>query len=560
MGYWQGQPLYGAATVSIFRLGELMGTADGVPPPPPPDTPCGTGGGAGNAGFTEWMEPYPAFIVNDHLTDGDFSPTFLSVSKSLIGGNLGTVGRGRYIIVGDIKGIPVIKRKGGHAVTVVRARRDANGSTMWVRDPADDSNDLTTQSPFVSRLWTITEMMVIRVDNKNQPIGSGVMSVVNFPSDDGALRIIDGHRTLRTVQGYSLENDGHSLGVLAPDGFLSPQSTSFPSPNDTLILDAAAHWDLNAYFVVSEGELADPNTLHLIETLTSTSQVIGAVDDPQLVVVGRKQGRVYTYDTFGQLASLIVDSDGGATVGVTVSPPFEILAAAFDDATDEVVLLSVSDHKLIRYPDELTGPPTTEDIPGAVPLGGAAWMAIDPLEPNKVWVLTEASDSIFGLFPGIGGGLMVEQISLPQLQSPAGLDMDNTGRLYTIVGGQILVLMQGVGGGWLVDSEAAFGGLAAQGLLHIVRNRTNAGPIHDGPEWLNIDTDELLIQGDPVPDCVADIDADGFVGITDFLFLLGAWGPCPEPCPPTCPADLDGDCQVGITDFLKLLASWGQCF
>ena len=96
VGYWQGQPLYGAATVSIFLLGELMGTADGVPPPPPPDTPCGTGGGAGNAGFTEWMEPYPAFIVNDHLTDGDFSPTFLSVSKSLIGGNLGTVGRGRY--------------------------------------------------------------------------------------------------------------------------------------------------------------------------------------------------------------------------------------------------------------------------------------------------------------------------------------------------------------------------------------------------------------------------------------------------------------------------------
>ena len=41
------------------------------------------------------------------------------------------------------------------------------------------------------------------------------------------------------------------------------------------------------------------------------------------------------------------------------------------------------------------------------------------------------------------------------------------------------------------------------------------------------------------------------------LALLAAWGPCAAPCPPGCPADLDGDCQVGITDFLLLLGNWG---
>ena len=56
-----------------------------------------------------------------------------------------------------------------------------------------------------------------------------------------------------------------------------------------------------------------------------------------------------------------------------------------------------------------------------------------------------------------------------------------------------------------------------------------------------------------------DLDEDGMVGITDFLMLLAAWGPCPEPCPPSCLADFDGDCQVGITDFLLLLANWGAC-
>ncbi len=54
--------------------------------------------------------------------------------------------------------------------------------------------------------------------------------------------------------------------------------------------------------------------------------------------------------------------------------------------------------------------------------------------------------------------------------------------------------------------------------------------------------------------CPADLDGDGNVGITDFLLLLEAWGPCPD-----CGADLDADDEVGIIDFLDLLASWGPC-
>ncbi|MHC4766420.1 MAG: hypothetical protein ACYTF2_15095, partial [Planctomycetota bacterium] len=55
-------------------------------------------------------------------------------------------------------------------------------------------------------------------------------------------------------------------------------------------------------------------------------------------------------------------------------------------------------------------------------------------------------------------------------------------------------------------------------------------------------------------DCPADVDGDGAVGVTDFLQLLAAWGPCPE-----CPEDIDGDGTVGVLDFLELLAAWGPC-
>ena len=58
----------------------------------------------------------------------------------------------------------------------------------------------------------------------------------------------------------------------------------------------------------------------------------------------------------------------------------------------------------------------------------------------------------------------------------------------------------------------------------------------------------------PNCNCPHDLDADGNVGILDFLALLAAWGPNPGH-----PADFDGDGNVGITDFLELLANWGAC-
>ena len=57
-------------------------------------------------------------------------------------------------------------------------------------------------------------------------------------------------------------------------------------------------------------------------------------------------------------------------------------------------------------------------------------------------------------------------------------------------------------------------------------------------------------------DVLGDLDGNGIVGINDFLLLLGAWGPCADPCPPSCAADLDEDCDVGINDILMLLGNW----
>ena len=54
--------------------------------------------------------------------------------------------------------------------------------------------------------------------------------------------------------------------------------------------------------------------------------------------------------------------------------------------------------------------------------------------------------------------------------------------------------------------------------------------------------------------CPWDLDGSGDVGVSDFLALLGAWGPNKGH-----PADFDGDGNVGVSDFLALLGNWGPC-
>ena len=115
-----------------------------------------------------------------------------------------------------------------------------------------------------------------------------------------------------------------------------------------------------------------------------------------------------------------------------------------------------------------------------------------------------------------------------------------------------------------IDLDASLAGAETQ----IVRYDAGCLPggsaelwtINGAPHSPNLSADynnlviEWLLSHTSSPGCPADLDGSGDVGITDFLQLLGAWGPNPGH-----PADLDGDGVVGITDFLQLLAAWGGC-
>jgi hypothetical protein len=110
----------------------------------------------------------------------------------------------------------------------------------------------------------------------------------------------------------------------------------------------------------------------------------------------------------------------------------------------------------------------------------------------------------------------------------------------------LIDLYDGAGGGTGIDLATV--GLDAVSYVRI----TNPGDPATTPA-VEIDAlSDVSPDGGP-----ADIDADGVVGVRDFLVMLAEWGPCPV-APGCCRADVNGDGQVGIGDFLLLIGAWGR--
>ncbi len=547
-GFWDDPGLYNLATAYIDTMGSpaFMDINWGEPPR---DNSCGATASGGFSGLKKWLDPHGIFIVGDQASVFEYTPGFTFIAKSMINGSVGTLSYGKYQVQGDIKGIPVVRRVGGHVMTPVKFKADVNGRTLWVRDPDDGDNDINTQTPFnMSRMFTVTTMLVLEVDENDNPLGLKSMDHLFTTIDQGVVkhRFIDGHRWIRLTQGYTLTSNGHII-LTFPPGDQDPLST--PSPSGNEILSMAPDMNGHDYYVVSAGSAGGPNTLHRVNTISGEVTIADTVIDAGPVTTSADS--IYVKCGTGVVC---IPSHEYPRGGFLTTPPHPFEAMAYDDAAREVLLLSTTAFKLMRYAD-LATTPTILDIPSVVALGANPRMAVNPAD-GKVWVSSDASSTLYGLSEAAGGGpMLVEFLNHPLIVGPGGLDFDDRGHLFVATGGAIVELEAIVGGGWQPVAAPLFGTAGASGLLHVARSRTNATTRHDSPAWLNIPHGERVVIGELVPDCYADLDGDGQVGIFEFLAVLAAWGPCDD----DCPADLDHDGEVGINEFLTVLAAWGPC-
>ncbi len=172
--------------------------------------------------------------------------------------------------------------------------------------------------------------------------------------------------------------------------------------------------------------------------------------------------------------------------------------------------------------------------------------------------------------PGPAGLHVIEARMEVSFTTIGGYDASG---FYLDLWGPILQPDESIGASWLLTGEDL--GWSGQGAFHasITTDVINGEVIlpdglpdslwslhvgefgHEYQGNVQILNYELILSDEP-PATPGDLDGDGMVGINDFLALLSAWGPCPDP-PAECPGDLDGDGIVGITDLLTLLANWG---
>ncbi|MHC4219452.1 MAG: hypothetical protein ACYSU7_13480, partial [Planctomycetota bacterium] len=169
----------------------------------------------------------------------------------------------------------------------------------------------------------------------------------------------------------------------------------------------------------------------------------------------------------------------------------------------------------------------------------------------------------------IGGtaapGLSAGELTVEGTYTQSGVGANN-GTFFVELGGLIPIIEHDV---LTVLGDAQLGGTLQVGFIDGFVAQlddeftilTTTGTTSGTFEVVDCSSWEVIIGGGEVTirsiesELVGDLNCDGIVGITDFLILLAAWGPCPVP-PEPCTADLDGDNTVGVIDFLLLLANW----
>ena len=430
--YWQAQENYVTATGYIATLGGFMQTSydPGDPDAKPPIGPSGgTGGDSGTAGLQWYLDFQPDYFVMDHhLTAPSYTTNFVNVAKSVIGGNIGTMSYGRYDIIGQVNGMPMVQRDGGHATTIIRCIRNGSDMEIWVRDPADSGDAIDEQSQFSNRIIDVTNLTVVLMDNEDPPgpVDVRTMSALNYDPTSDRVALMDGHRSIRPKAGYSFSSSVTQISLDTPTTFTGgsqPTHQDIPSPSG-VIFDADFSSILQEFLVIA----GDPNQqqLYRIDPLLGTSQPVPLPATPKLMLACANGKHVYI-GSDGSIRVLSAELEHVAEASIPIeSFSLNFGAIKFDykpqNDTDDgdasrIVLASTPARKVLFYPMNLRSP-VIRDIPTMIP-GNLRDIAIEP-GTGRVWFCMDQGNTLYGVLWDSNGVPSVEILNNPAVVSPTG--------------------------------------------------------------------------------------------------------------------------------------------
>ncbi|HMN40955.1 MAG TPA: GC-type dockerin domain-anchored protein [Phycisphaerales bacterium] len=542
---WQSQANFGFVTTTDALMGSLMGTT----------TADGTYGGAGNDGLKAYMFARAPFLFTSTVWYDAITP--LNVYVQMANKGLVDVCYGYYKQFPGPNGNYYV-RDGGHCVTLTgieRACLGGNNPVFRVRDPADDGT-LGTQSTFA----TATSRGPLETFNTTPLPGSAETRtrMLDFGVGSTTRRYLDTMYVIRAnfacwaPAATSLPHI-HLNFAAALFGDPGPAETTFVLPAGSFATCIAIHPDQTKIGYVLCTPVGAGATYRLIvKDLTD-----GGEQDLGLLLPAVQGKTPISFDRFGRLLACdgsvlkvfdIRSRVPGVVAMRTLASPASGLC--FDDAHDEVVVLTPANARLIRLMPDLT-PVADEPLPSDVPAMADGSVVPDPI--NHRFLVAAVGDGSVRELSMIGGTprLMVSQtLLLPAVQSIQELKPADGGAFFVLGDGSVRILERNPASGLLQLSQTAlYGGLPPMRCMSLSRSRTNFDPgLHTGPAWRNLpDADEGIA---PVPDCAADYNLNGVVEVQDIFDFINGWL-AGDPH-----ADTDDSASLSVQDIFDFINLW----
>lgn len=485
--------LYNVATLNDLALGISMETG----------LPNGTGGQALFDGTKSWLtQSAPGrFTVSSYWASGNEAPTLTMLAQAAINGSIVSIGYGRYSVIGQFGDVDVLARDGGHCVTLSRALRNGNVQTLAMRDPADSSDSLFSQSDFGNREVTATDRAITTAFSLDE---LRVVSALAYDVNKSKNAYIDRYVAIKPKQGYSWQSSlvaplSSEIKIFKVASFLggvdSGAEQSFAV--DGTVIDAVISPEQTSILMVQTPKAGGATELLELNLLDGKTSKIATVPDAKSLHFSRHRK---LYVAAPNLIS-IVDLVEKKVVSSKV-PPFPVAALAYDDKTDDLVLLCSDAKKLVRWHDGLLIQPCIFDLSSLV-MGGASTLAIDPTD-GEVFFATEKSSTIFAVTDDGSVIPCIMPWDLTGFAFPTALDLDDMGHLFVAAGAKLVEFEFSAAAGWQPLVSSPFTGLSVGTEFRVTRSRSNYNKLTmSGPEWRDLDPSQLagLVDAPFIPDC-----------------------------------------------------------
>jgi hypothetical protein len=539
-GGWYAQSKYNMGSIWLVIMGLNMGTdaEDGT----------GSGWGPGAAVFASGS----LMNTTRYSRTSNYTPTIAKMTQKACQGSIVAFSFGTYRRTGFASEFPLITRTGGHVVTLTESIRTGSSRILRYRDPwTDDSDSLSSQSTYATtEVMPVTKFFLIGgVPSSREVLWEGTGSDGNY-----YYWIFESFLTLKPYYGLQFSGSGDApataLESVVPQWFTgSPQPpATFNVPTGHELEDVAFNFDDDEAIVVTKtGSIAAVYVLGRIDLLSGQYTPIPTPIQPVVMCVGRNNS-IFISDG-GKIHRI---NQLGETEVATSNTPV-VTRMAYNDAADELVVLSIPNRALRRFTEDL-GTIATFAVPTAIPMSGQGWLTTCP-DTSRIWFRTGGNSNLYGFLFGSGPAFSQQTISGLGLVNPTGLACDDEGRLHVTSQGLRRALKRDPRTNvWSLDPTAPFFGLPGGSQFAMSRSRTNLPPgAEDGPEFVNVELSFFSDEPLEFEDCGGDLNFDDQVTAADLALLLAAWGNLDSP------ADFDGNGTVDAADLAILLASWGGC-